>query len=384
MRAAAVVLAGTVGALWTAAPAAAQRWSLEARAGRLDFELTETIPAATSLGLSLSRESRDGWLQLSSGVPLGEEDPLWGALSLGHRTVLLETGPATLAVDAASQGFLQRYPRRLQDGSGLPLDRPLDDGTTWGHGLAAQGLPVARLQLGRVTLRGRAGISWYRSGLGEQSRQRTVPMGDVRLALRLAPGVSVSGDARHYAAPEGDFTFAGITAILARPELTLWGSAGHWLDGAATITPWSAGADLPLSPRLALTIEARQEALDPLYGSAPRRAWSSGLRLALWEPPTAAEPVPAEYGDGLATISIPAGEAQGEPRIAGDFTDWEPRPMTRVGDEWRFTAALDPGVYEYAFVAPDGSWFVPESVPGRKDDGMGGEVAQLVVERTEP
>ena len=116
----------------------------------------------------------------------------------------------------------------------------------------------------------------------------------------------------------------------------------------------------------------------------PRRAWSSGLRLTLSEPPAAAEPVPAEYGDGRATISIPTGDAEGEPRIAGDFTDWEPRSMTRVGDEWRFTVALEPGVYEYAFVAPDGSWFVPESVPGRKDDGMGGEVAQLVVEGTQP
>ncbi|HEY8485417.1 MAG TPA: hypothetical protein VIL13_12465 [Longimicrobiales bacterium] len=38
-----------------------------------------------------------------------------------------------------------------------------------------------------------------------------------------------------------------------------------------------------------------------------------------------------------------------------------------------------PGVYHYAFVTADGKWFVPESVPGRKDDGMGGHVAVLVV-----
>ena len=29
-------------------------------------------------------------------------------------------------------------------------------------------------------------------------------------------------------------------------------------------------------------------------------------------------------------------------------------------------------MYHYAFVAEDGTWFVPESVPGRQDDGMGG------------
>lgn len=383
MRFAVAVLAAAVGSLWAAAPAASQQWSLEARAGRMDFELATTVPAATSLGLSLSRESRDGWLQLSSAVPMGEEDPLWGAVSLGRRTVLLEGRAFTIAVDAASQGFLQRYPRQLQDGGGVPFERPLDGGTTWGYGLSTQAFPVAELRLGRVSVRGRTGISWYRSGLDDQSRQRTVSMGDVRLALRPTSGVSFSGDARHYIAPEGDFTFVGITAILARPELTLWGSTGQWLNDAASITPWSAGVDLPLFRRLSLTLEARQEALDPLYGSAPRRAWSAGLRLALSDPPTAAEPVPAEYDDGRATISVPADEVRGEPRIAGDFTDWQPRPMTRVGDEWRFTAALEPGVYEYAFVAPDGTWFVPESVPGRKDDGMGGEVAQLVVERGE-
>jgi hypothetical protein len=36
-------------------------------------------------------------------------------------------------------------------------------------------------------------------------------------------------------------------------------------------------------------------------------------------------------------------------------------------------------VYNYSFVAPDGTWYVPQSVPGRKDDGMGGHVAVLVI-----
>ena len=43
------------------------------------------------------------------------------------------------------------------------------------------------------------------------------------------------------------------------------------------------------------------------------------------------------------------------------------------------TVKLDPGVYNYAFVTPAGEWFVPESVAGRKSDGMGGHVAVLVV-----
>ena len=53
--------------------------------------------------------------------------------------------------------------------------------------------------------------------------------------------------------------------------------------------------------------------------------------------------------------------------------------MERDGTFWSYTVAAAPGVYNYAFVSATGDWFVPENVPGRKDDGMGGHVAVLVV-----
>jgi hypothetical protein len=89
--------------------------------------------------------------------------------------------------------------------------------------------------------------------------------------------------------------------------------------------------------------------------------------------------VPARDRNGHAVITIPVRSAKGTPSIAGDFTGWKPVPMHRAGSRWTYTAKLDPGVYHYAFVAEDGSWFVPESVAGRQDDGMGGHVAVLVV-----
>jgi hypothetical protein len=78
-------------------------------------------------------------------------------------------------------------------------------------------------------------------------------------------------------------------------------------------------------------------------------------------------------------IAIPARGSRGAPSFAGDFTGWKPVPMLRDGSRWTYTARLGPGVYHYAFVAEDGRWFVPESVAGRQDDGMGGHVAVLVV-----
>jgi hypothetical protein len=40
---------------------------------------------------------------------------------------------------------------------------------------------------------------------------------------------------------------------------------------------------------------------------------------------------------------------------------------------------LAAGVYQYAFRSATGEWFVPTSIAGRRDDGMGGHVAVLVV-----
>lgn len=367
-----------------ATPGEGQGWSLEARAGQLDFGIADDIaPAATSLGLTLGHEARDGWLRLSTGVPLGEEDPVWGAADIGQR-VSTETGPLTLGMDLSAQGFLQRYRQGLSEGPGGPLGPVIEGEESWGSGLAVQALPLASVDVGPATLRGRAGVSWYRSALADRSATRTVGLGDMRLSVRTARWLTVAAEGRHYETEEGGFTFGGVAAVLGTPGISLWGSVGHWfaIDSLDAV-PWSAGARVALAERLDLTLDAREDALDPVYASAPRRAWGVGLRLRLGPDDTPRPPVPAEYRGGRATITLPTAESTEEPRIAGDFNDWTPAPMRRDGNRWSYTTALEPGVYEYAFVAPDGTWFVPESVPGRVEDGMGGHVARLVVEEAD-
>ena len=78
---------------------------------------------------------------------------------------------------------------------------------------------------------------------------------------------------------------------------------------------------------------------------------------------------------GYAGADAPAGTVS----IAGDFNNWQPAPMEREGGDWIVRLPLSPGVYHYAFRAASGDWFVPPSTPGRRDDGMGGFVAVLVV-----
>ena len=56
-----------------------------------------------------------------------------------------------------------------------------------------------------------------------------------------------------------------------------------------------------------------------------------------------------------------------------------PVPMQREGRDWTIRLPLAKGAYHYAFQSARGAWFVPASIPGRRDDGMGGQVAVLLV-----
>ena len=375
-----VAIAGAfLAAAASAAPA--QVWTAEARLGHLDFRLSPSgAPAATTLALGLGASADDLRFNLAGGVPLGEEDPWWGAVDLRDRSEL-ELGAVTIGVETAGQGFLQRYARSIETPGG-PLGSPtLSEEISYGWGAAAQALPFIGVRRGMLEVQARAGGSAYRSGLDGRSAGRLVGLADLRLVAAPTDALAFTAEARHFAAEEAAWTFAGVGALLAVPGVDLWGTVGTWLDDEVDATPWSAGLAFRLAERLDLLLEGREDVLDPLYGSAPRRSWSAAARLRLSQPPAPpAEPVPDAYDGGLATIAIPAREAGEGPRIAGDFNGWTPQPMGRSGEQWVWRGPLEPGVYEYAFVDEDGEWFVPASVPGRKDDGMGGWVALLIVE----
>ncbi len=355
------------------------QWRAEARVGRFDFRLgPQEVPATTSLGVGLGYERPAGWFRLAAGVPTGAEDPLWGSADAGGR-LATERGRVAVGIDLSGQGFLQRYTRQLERPGDLFEPPTVIEGTETGYGLAAQTLPFAALRLGPATLRASGGWAGYRSGLGEQQATRHVGLAGVHLGVQPAPTVLLGVDGRQYWADGTTYRFAGGTLAWVLPVATLWGSLGHWVEPASQPLAWAAGADVPIGRRLELALQAREDSFDPLYGSAPRRSWTLGLRVKLGAVESPAPPVPAAYENGRATIRLPAARVRGTPRIAGDFNDWTPQPMTRSGDDWTFVVALAPGVYEYAFVDEDGTWFVPPSVPGRRDDGMGGHVALLVV-----
>jgi len=142
---------------------------------------------------------------------------------------------------------------------------------------------------------------------------------------------------------------------------------------------WALGSGVSLGARTTVWGSVRQDAPDPLYWNSTRRSWSVGLTQRLGRVPAPLVPV-AMSPAGTVAIRLSATDApSGAVSIAGDFNNWQPAPMQREGGEWIVRLPLMPGVYHYTFRSATGEWFVPPSAAGRRDDGLGGYVAVLVV-----
>jgi hypothetical protein len=379
----AVPLLAALAFLIAAAPARAQEWRASARLGRVTGE---SAPAGSSGSpsavLGLARSAPRDWLGLSAAIPLSD-DPFWAVLGGWHR---LDTrGSAGLLLDLTGQAFIQRQ----SNGSAAPAPSPGSlplapsaptplraDPSGQGAGGEAMAGGFARSTL--VRFEARAGLAAQSSRLGDVSGSRTLPSGDARLFYDLTP-VTIQLESRGWLDDGVTHGYLGAGLQYARGPISMWGSVGGWVSGGLDATAWTAGAGAEVAPGLTLQLGGRGNMFDPLYLSASRSSFWGGLSLRLGGSRGTAAPVPARTRDGRALISLAARDAEGAPCIAGDFTGWKRVPMQREGSRWTWAGTLEPGVYHYAFVAEDGSWFVPESVPGRQQDGMGGWTAVLVV-----
>jgi hypothetical protein len=363
-----------------------QEWRATARFGRVAYEGAPAGGAtASSVVFGLGRAGLRDWFGASAALPLGG-DPFWAVLAGWKR---LETrGAAGLLLDLSGHGFVQRHTVRgtTERPGGLPTDplRPpsLTETDLSGAGIGAELMTGGFATAGALRLEARAGAALQRSQLGDVLQERALPSGDARLSIVLAP-FTLQAETRGWLDADDTHAYGGGTIHLSRGPLQLWGSAGRWVAGGVDGMTWSAGLGTAVGEHIELQLGGRGNAFDPLYLSATETSLWAGLSMRVGgESPVRAlmrAPVPARYEAGRAAIRIRASEATGTPSIAGDFTSWKPVPMRRVGSHWTYEAPLVPGVYHYAFVGEDGTWFVPESVPGRQDDGMGGHVAVLVV-----
>jgi hypothetical protein len=193
----------------------------------------------------------------------------------------------------------------------------------------------------------------------------------------LAP-VTLQAETRAWLDDSVTHAYLGGSLQYARGPVQLWGSLGHWVSGGLDRVAWSAGAGAAIAPGVELQLGGHGNAFDPLYLSATETSFWAGLSLRVGGGRAFAAPVPARARDGRAVIAIPARSVRGTPSIAGDFTGWKPVPMQRDGSRWTCGEARAGRVP--LRLRRRGRHLVRAwSVRGRQDDGMGGQVAVLVV-----
>jgi len=350
-------------ALSHATAARGQGWSADVSAGRLVYEPLSANVSTSSLIGSLRYDTRsDTWVYGTVAAP-GSDGTLWGAVGTGGRVMLnrSQLHRVSVGADVGVHGYSFR-------------DRVVDQVGTGG---TLEAIPFARVSEGAGFIEGRAGWRGHTLSFAGVRENRGVFETGARGGYGTT--LSVEGDARWVHAPEGTYPFVGATVAYDVSPVQLWGHAGKWMAIDLDERVWGLGSGVSLGARTTVWASVRQDAPDPLYWNSTRRSWSVGLTQRLGRVPAPIVPV-ASSPAGAVAIRLSATDApSGTVSIAGDFNNWQPAPMQREGGEWIVRLPLTPGVYHYTFRSATGEWFVPPSAAGRRDDGLGGYVAVLVV-----
>lgn len=365
-----------------ATPLKAQQWNFDAQAGRIRSALNPEATSAQSITVGIRYDDARTAFRIMGGVPTTSAEPLWGSLS-GAKRLAFNTNGFVAGIDlAGSSVLLHDRVQRIRElpGSGLFGQPTQEMGSLSGSAFAGQVMPLIGYERGNVQVYARAGASVYAAKFGKTNRDRTVRMGDLQATLATSTSFMLIPAYRRYEADEGSYSFGGVTAAYAQGPLSVWGTVGSWLGADSAAAPWSAGGSVRVHPHASVNASVRHEGFDPLYLAAPQTSWNAGVSISLGGRRMTGAPIPAKYEAGKATVRLPASSSKSQLSIAGDFNNWKPQPMQLIGKNWTLTIPLKKGVYNFSFVKESGEWFIPEGYPGRKDDGMGGHVAVLVVQ----
>ena len=346
------------------ARARGQGWSIDVSAGRLVYDPVSVNVGTSNVMGTLRYDSLRGvWVYGTAAAPMRNGDPVWGAFGTGGRFLPSGSENRRVAVgaDLDAHGFLFRDDVAVQTGRGATVEA----------------IPFASLAAGTGRIELRGGWRGHTLALAGVTENRGV----FETGARASYGdpVRVQGDVKWVHSSEGTYPFAGVSLVYGGSPLQVWAQTGKWLSEELDEVAWGAGVGVALGDRATLWAAVRQETPDPLYWNETRRSWSVGVTRRIGRGVTVLQPAPRLDAGGV-LIRVSAADASGESlSIAGDFNTWQPVPMRREGREWVIRLPLAPGVYKYAFRSARGEWFVPASVASRRDDGMGGHVAVLVV-----
>lgn len=353
--------------LFSNASAAEAQWYASGSWGASEDLDAGTSATVQSFQLGLSGFFDTGRLQLIGGAPIRpSEDLLWGLAEAASSPFLAGNARRGFGLqpDLLARGFVYHDPQAEVEGVG--------------------GLLVAEpyVAISGSTFRARLGGGARTAGtsVGGASVGRTA--GVTAADVRFAPVGRLSGNVRAEVLLLEDETLphGSIGLVFDHDQGYLWAGLDRWEGDERRETGWYAGGSLDLSETLSARVNFGRTSGEPMFDTPARRTWSIALRYRFADRPGRGrlESLP-EYDSGGVRLRIPADESSGTPSVGGSFNGWQPVPMTRSGDAWTITLELEPGYYEVAFVDETGDWFVPESFPGRRSDGMGGWVAILIV-----
>ena len=353
-------------ALLAPAAAAAQGWTVEAAAGRAVHDPVSARVSTVSASLALSYDGRGRWLYGTGGAPLEGGGPAWGAAGAGG-WLGIRRDAVQLGVSASAHGFAYGAAGPNPAGGGGSVDV----------------VPRAAWTRGAWTIEAGSGFAGAVDVTGDSSGVRTFSATDARVGTAMAGGWAASAEARLLVGEGDAWPYAGAAVEVERPWGGGWAYAGRWLaDGhPAPADAYGVGVRVRAMAGTEVLAALRQEPLDPVYWSTPRRTWSLSLRRSFGGRRSASvAPVP-DVDRGWAVFRLPRRNARDAPELIGDFSGWQPVAMTAEGDAWVARVRLEPGAYHYAFRMADGAVVVPDGLPA-VDDGFGGRSAVLVVPGT--
>lgn len=209
--------------------------------------------------------------------------------------------------------------------------------------------------------------------------------GSVTLGRLVGPAWVEAGAETYFGAFDGWFTGAVASASLSRGAFDLGFTARAWSTPVGSEV--GAYGSVAYSPTDAATVrlELGRYDSDPLYGTPGSFGASVGIsvRVGALRLPVRrnriVELLAADDDGRRARFRLQDARAR-TVAVAGDFTDWRPRPMTRAGDDWLLEMTVPTGVHHFAFLVNGRQWVVPADAPGVSADEWGRKNATLVVD----
>jgi hypothetical protein len=343
--------------------AAQSEWMLDVSVGHVSHQGISARVATTGVVAGIRQEGGGpGWAYLFGGLPLQADGVSWGAGGLGRR---LAASRGAVSVGADLGAHLLGY---------------RDAAPATGSAVTLEVLPVIGVRRGVVDVEARSGLLQHTDFYADTVLTRRIHDSGARARALVHPAVAVQADARYVRAPEADYPYVGGTVQAGVGTGLAWVVAGRWLSDTLATAELGIGIGGRVGERWELRASWQQEPTSPLYWNPPRRGWSVQVSRRLGRT-AALLPGPSAIRDaeGRIAIRLPVSESPSAPSVLGDFSGWQPLPMTREGESWTARLAVAPGLYRYGFRDAEGRWFLPASLTHRVSDGMGGESGVLLV-----